>query len=169
MVSESSIWGAGCCAMAPIIPSKGQRQEATNNSERWRERVGFSRLISGNSARRSSGINDDLTPKTMRRLRKKKSPKQKDSQRLVLCLSPWSQAPKDPSPTELDGECRRTVRDWSFVVTDLLRWRFCFGFNWGKCDACQPGDKCPKGLRKCMKPGCSANHAYVRCPTPEKA
>ena len=38
---------------------------------------------------------------------------------------------------------------------------FCFGFNLGKCDACQPGGKCPKGLHKCMKPGCNENHAYV--------
>ena len=38
---------------------------------------------------------------------------------------------------------------------------FCFGFNLGKCDACKPGGKCPKGLHKRMKPGCNANHAYV--------
>jgi hypothetical protein len=38
---------------------------------------------------------------------------------------------------------------------------FCFGFNLGKCDTCKPGDKCSRGLHKCMKPGCNANHAYV--------
>ena len=44
------------------------------------------------------------------------------------------------------------------ITKDGVSKSICFDFNLGKCNACAPGEACPRGLHVCCMPGCHANH-----------